>query len=228
MICCQDTTGYEGLPPLPEFSVVSTDIQDGQTLPPAQPSGKMGIERGHDVSPQLSWSGFPPEPRSYAVTVLDPDAPTEADSGTGLSSTCRRRPLPFLPGQRTMACLKVHDSWRATRVSVVSSVRRRPRVTACTVITWWSTRWKRRSWTCRSSPARPAWVSIFFHTSPAAHASSGCSNSPDSGRPLLHLAVICSSMQRRPHLDACLGCAGYPGAGSPPPGHSPGDPRRGV
>jgi Raf kinase inhibitor-like YbhB/YbcL family protein len=67
---------YKELPQLPEFDLTSTDIEDGQTLSPAQRSGKMGIEGGQDRSPQLSWSGFPAETKSFAVTVLDPDAPT--------------------------------------------------------------------------------------------------------------------------------------------------------
>ena len=67
---------YENLPKLPEFELTSTDIEHGQTLPPAHRSGKMGVEGGQDLSPQLSWSGFPAEAKSFAVTVLDPDAPT--------------------------------------------------------------------------------------------------------------------------------------------------------
>lgn len=67
---------YEALPKLPEFHLTSTDFEDGQTLPPSLRSGKMGVAEGQDLSPQLSWSGFPAETKGFAVTVLDPDAPT--------------------------------------------------------------------------------------------------------------------------------------------------------
>jgi Raf kinase inhibitor-like YbhB/YbcL family protein len=66
---------YAGLPDVPSFSVTSTDVADGKTLATPQVSGIFGAG-GEDVSPQLSWSGFPPETRSFVVTVYDPDAPT--------------------------------------------------------------------------------------------------------------------------------------------------------
>ena len=66
---------YESLPELPGFTLTSTDFEDGQPWKNPQVSGIMGAG-GEDVSPQLSWSGFPEETRSFAVTVYDPDAPT--------------------------------------------------------------------------------------------------------------------------------------------------------
>ena len=66
---------YDALPSVPSFSLTSTDIADGVGLAAAQVSGIMGAG-GRDVSPQLSWSGFPAGTRSFAVTVYDPDAPT--------------------------------------------------------------------------------------------------------------------------------------------------------
>ena len=66
---------YDFLPQLPGFSLSSADISDGQPLKMAQVSGIIGAG-GEDVSPQLTWSGFPEETRSFAVTVYDPDAPT--------------------------------------------------------------------------------------------------------------------------------------------------------
>lgn len=68
---------YAALPPLPRITVTSTDFTDGQTLPMAQASAIFGAG-GQDVSPQLSWSDFPAETKSFVVTAYDPDAPTAA------------------------------------------------------------------------------------------------------------------------------------------------------
>jgi Raf kinase inhibitor-like YbhB/YbcL family protein len=56
------------------FRVSSRSLEEGQTIPPAQRSDRLGAG-GRDESPQLSWSGAPEGTRSYAVTVFDPDAP---------------------------------------------------------------------------------------------------------------------------------------------------------
>jgi Raf kinase inhibitor-like YbhB/YbcL family protein len=66
---------YDFLPQVPSFQVTSSDISDGRPLATPQVSGIFGAG-GEDRSPQLSWSGFPEDTRSFAVTVYDPDAPT--------------------------------------------------------------------------------------------------------------------------------------------------------
>jgi hypothetical protein len=96
------------LPVVPNFTVTSTDIIDGQPLPPAQMSGIFQVPGGKDLSPQLSWSGAPAETKSYTATMYDPDAPSgsgfwhwaladipasvtglPAGAGAGPPSTCR-------------------------------------------------------------------------------------------------------------------------------------------
>ena len=70
---------FARLPVVPNFSLTSTDVTDGQALPVAQMSAAFGVPGGLDLSPQLSWSGAPPETKSYTATMYDPDAP----SGSG-------------------------------------------------------------------------------------------------------------------------------------------------
>ncbi len=81
---------YESLPALPGFEVSSTSFDDGAPLANPQVSGLMGAG-GQDSSPQLSWSGFPSDTKSFAVTVYDPTRRPRRDSGTGRSPTSRCR-----------------------------------------------------------------------------------------------------------------------------------------
>jgi Raf kinase inhibitor-like YbhB/YbcL family protein len=66
---------YENLPPAASFSLTSSDLHEGEKLAIPQVSGVFGAG-GEDVSPQLSWSGFPSETKSFVVTMCDPEAPT--------------------------------------------------------------------------------------------------------------------------------------------------------
>ncbi|TMC73591.1 MAG: YbhB/YbcL family Raf kinase inhibitor-like protein [Chloroflexi bacterium] len=66
---------YDHLPRAASFSLTSSDLREGEKLAMPQVSGIFGAG-GQDVSPQLSWSGFPSGTKSFVVTMCDPEAPT--------------------------------------------------------------------------------------------------------------------------------------------------------
>jgi Raf kinase inhibitor-like YbhB/YbcL family protein len=69
---------FARLPEAPSFTVTSSTVDDGAEFAQAQYSGAFGVAGGLDVSPQLTWSGAPEGTKGFAVTMFDPDAPTQS------------------------------------------------------------------------------------------------------------------------------------------------------
>ena len=64
---------YARVTPAPSFEVRSAAFEHGGELPLEFRDPDIG---GRQISPPLSWSGFPAQTRSFAITCYDPDAPT--------------------------------------------------------------------------------------------------------------------------------------------------------
>ena len=67
---------YAFLPKVASFRLSSTTVANGKPLPTAQLSGILGVPGGKDISPELSWCGFPTGTKSFVVSMYDPEAPT--------------------------------------------------------------------------------------------------------------------------------------------------------
>jgi hypothetical protein len=57
------------------FTLSSPDIAEGELIADLHAFNGFGCAGGN-VSPALSWSGAPPQTKSFALTCFDPDAPT--------------------------------------------------------------------------------------------------------------------------------------------------------
>ena len=66
---------YAPLPDLPQMTLSSEDFTDGGRLPTRSVMESLGLG-GKDELPQLSWDNVPQGTKTFALTCLDPDAPT--------------------------------------------------------------------------------------------------------------------------------------------------------
>jgi len=161
---------YDSLPALPSFTLTSADITDGRPIKNAQVSGIMGAG-GQDLSPQLSWSGFPeadPQLRRHrvrsgcadrrrasALAVANlPATVTDLPTGVGDGSS--------LPGD---ALTLRNDAGIRRYVGAAP-----PAATVITAISWWCTRWIQEKLDLAEDASRPSLgFNLLCTRSPARH-----------------------------------------------------------
>ena len=152
---------YDDLPQVASFDVTSDDIQAGQELAQPQRSGIFGAG-GEDISPQLSWRGFPDGTRSFAVTVYDPDAPTAAGFWHWAVVDVPADVTELAAGPATKAARRfrrARSNCATTEASLATSARRRRPVTAGTTTTSSCTPSTSSRWRSDTTQARPSWAS---------------------------------------------------------------------
>ena len=148
---------YDLLPAVPSFEVTSTDVADGQPLKDDH------VAHLGNSSPQLSWSGFPDDTKSFTITCFDPDAPTPSGfwhwvlvdipvSVTSLESGAGGR-------RAAHRCPKGPSCAATTAARRGSWARPRRRATRCTATSSWCTRCKEETLGV-DSDATPAVVSF--------------------------------------------------------------------
>lgn len=69
---------YSLLPSAPAFTLTSEDFGPGERLPDVHTNISTDTGAAGNVSPQLSWEGFPDATQSFLISCFDPDAPGPA------------------------------------------------------------------------------------------------------------------------------------------------------
>src|SRR6516165_5588803 len=157
---------YDFMPPVPSFTLDSTDVAEGQQMSDAQVFDGFGMT-GQNISPQLSWRGFPAETKCFAITCYDPDAPTGSGfwhlglldvpvSVTELATGAVSGDLPGLPAGAF--CVRNDYGVKAFGGAAPPRAKRTGTCPPCTPSTW--TTWPARAWTPTSRPRSPGSTSV--------------------------------------------------------------------